>query len=74
MKSAMTTSATMVEVRDLKVRFARGASVVRAVNGYPFELDAGEVLTVIGESGSGKSVMLRALLGLNHPTPSSRAR
>lgn len=57
----------MVQVRDLKVRFLRGTSVVRAVNGVSFNLQAGEVLTVIGESGSGKSVMLRSLLGL-HPS------
>ncbi len=53
-----------VSVRDLTVAFERNRSVVRAVNGISFELPHGEVLTVIGESGSGKSVMLRTLMGL----------
>jgi len=55
----------LVQVRDLKVSFARGRTVVQAVNGVSFDLAAGEVLTVIGESGSGKSVMLRTLLGMS---------
>ena len=55
----------VVAVRDLTVRFMRGKAPVQAVNGVSFDLAAGEVLTVIGESGSGKSVMLRSLLGLN---------
>lgn len=53
-----------VSVRDLTVAFERSRTTVRAVNGISFDLARGEVLTVIGESGSGKSVMLRTLLGL----------
>jgi peptide/nickel transport system ATP-binding protein len=55
----------VVAVRDLTVRFGRGETVIRAVDGISFTLARGEVMTVIGESGSGKSVMLRTLLGLN---------
>jgi peptide/nickel transport system ATP-binding protein len=58
-------SAPVVSVRDLAVSFVRGKTAIRAVNGVSFDLAAGEVLTVIGESGSGKSVLLRSLLGLN---------
>jgi peptide/nickel transport system ATP-binding protein len=63
-----------VEVSDLAVRFRQENAVVNAVNGVSFELGRGEILTVIGESGSGKSVMLRALLGLvpGHATLSGR--
>jgi peptide/nickel transport system ATP-binding protein len=57
----------VVLVDNLNVRFARDGHVVKAVNGVSFSLARGEVLTVIGESGSGKSVMLRTLLGLNPP-------
>ncbi len=53
-----------VRVRDLVVRFIRDGSTIKAVNGLSFDLARGEVLTVIGESGSGKSVMLRSLLGM----------
>lgn len=57
----------LVEVRDLHVRFGKGEGAVRAVNGVSFALRKGEVLGVLGESGSGKSVMLRTLLGLLPP-------
>jgi len=52
----------MISVRDLNVVFQRGNQKIRAVNGVSFEHEAGSVLGVLGESGSGKSVTLRALL------------
>ena len=52
----------LVEVRDLNVRFVSRDSRTNAVNGVSFSLQAGEVLCVIGESGSGKSVTMRALM------------
>jgi peptide/nickel transport system ATP-binding protein len=55
-----------VRVRDLSVRFVSREATVRAVNGVSFDLARGQVLCVIGESGSGKSVMMRSLLKL-HP-------
>jgi peptide/nickel transport system ATP-binding protein len=55
-----------VQVRDLKVRFVSRDATVRAVNGVSFDLEKGQVLGVIGESGSGKSVMMRSLMRL-HP-------
>ena len=54
----------LVEVDNLTVTFQRDGNAIRAVNGISFALKRGEVLTVIGESGSGKSVMLRTVLGL----------
>ena len=42
-------------------------SVEHAVNGISFALEAGRVLGILGESGSGKSVTLRALIGLLPP-------
>lgn len=51
----------IVEMRDVRVRF-KGERTVHALNGVDFALDQGEVLGVLGESGSGKSVTLRALL------------
>jgi peptide/nickel transport system ATP-binding protein len=53
----------IVEIHDLSVRF-RGERTVHAVNGVDLTLGQGEVLGLIGESGSGKSVTLRALLRL----------
>ncbi|EHD20638.1 MULTISPECIES: ABC transporter ATP-binding protein [Brenneria] len=60
----------MIDVQDLKVRFRRGSQTVSAVNGVSLAVARGEVLALIGESGSGKSVTLRALMRL-HPERST---
>jgi peptide/nickel transport system ATP-binding protein len=53
-----------VAVEDLSVRFRLRDRTVHAVNGVSFQLGRGEVLGILGESGSGKSVTLRALMRL----------
>jgi peptide/nickel transport system ATP-binding protein len=55
--------APLVRVRDLTVTF-QGKPNVHAVNGVSFDLAPGEVLGILGESGSGKSVTLKTLLRL----------
>ncbi|MBY4945283.1 ABC transporter ATP-binding protein [Cupriavidus respiraculi] len=57
----------MVAVRDLHVAFQAGGRTIRAVNGVSLEVAPGEALALIGESGSGKSVTLRALMRLHPP-------
>jgi peptide/nickel transport system ATP-binding protein len=54
----------LVEVDDLHVRFVDHDETVWAVNGVSFALMPGEVLCIIGESGCGKSVTMRALMRL----------
>jgi peptide/nickel transport system ATP-binding protein len=51
----------IVDIRNLHVRFT-GDRVVNALNGVDIALAEGEVLGLLGESGSGKSVTLKALL------------
>jgi peptide/nickel transport system ATP-binding protein len=58
------TEPPLVKVEDLSVQFVSRESTVTAVNGVSFELARGEVLGILGESGSGKSVTLRALMRL----------
>jgi len=60
-------SEALVKVRDLNVTFVTRDRTVHAVNGVDFDLAGGEVLCILGESGSGKSVTLRALMRLNPP-------
>ena len=55
---------SILSVDELSVQFKTHEGVVHAVNGVSFELAHGEVLGVLGESGSGKSVTLRAIIGL----------
>jgi len=61
----------LVDLRGLKVTFTSGRQPVRAVDGVDLQVARGEVLALIGESGSGKSVTLRSLLRL-HPPRSTR--
>jgi peptide/nickel transport system ATP-binding protein len=57
----------LVQVRDLRVTFTGGRAPVRAVSGVDLTVRRGEAVALIGESGSGKSVTLRALLRLHAP-------
>ncbi|MER6570130.1 ABC transporter ATP-binding protein [Streptomyces sp. NPDC001093] len=59
----------LLEVRDLKVEFRTRDGVAHAVNGVSFEVDAGETLAVLGESGSGKSVTAQAVMGILDTPP-----
>jgi peptide/nickel transport system ATP-binding protein len=61
----------MVSLRDLSVAFSGGRKPVHAVSGVSLDVRRGEVVALIGESGSGKSVTLRTLLRL-HPERRTR--
>lgn len=56
----------LVDIRELSVTFSGGRAPVKAVSGVSLQVQRGEALALIGESGSGKSVTLRTLLML-HP-------
>jgi oligopeptide/dipeptide ABC transporter ATP-binding protein len=59
-----TTSAHLLEVTDLRTAFITPFGRVRAVDGVSFTLDRGRTLGVVGESGCGKSVLARSIMGL----------
>jgi oligopeptide/dipeptide ABC transporter ATP-binding protein len=56
-----------LSVADLGVTFDVPGGGVRAVNGASFEVRRGEILGLVGESGCGKSVTARTIMGLLHP-------
>ena len=54
----------LLSVEDLHVRFDTKSSTVQAVDGVSFEIQEGEILGLVGESGCGKSVTSRSLMNL----------
>ena len=54
----------LIEVRDLKVHYHTEDGVARAVDGVGFTIARERTLGVVGESGCGKSVTARAMMGL----------
>jgi oligopeptide/dipeptide ABC transporter ATP-binding protein len=58
----------LLDVRDLRVHFDHGGRRICAVNGLSYALTVGRTLALIGESGSGKTVSSRAVMGLLPPT------
>jgi oligopeptide/dipeptide ABC transporter ATP-binding protein len=57
----------LLQVRDLHVSFRLDEGTVRAVDGVSFDVFPGEVVGIVGESGCGKSVTMRAVLQLIDP-------
>lgn len=55
---------TLLAVRNLNVRFPTGEGTVHASRNVSFTLDSGEVLGLVGETGSGKSVIGQAIIRL----------
>jgi oligopeptide/dipeptide ABC transporter ATP-binding protein len=55
---------TLLTVRDLKTYFAQDEGTVKAVDGVSFDLYPGATLGIVGESGCGKSVTARSILGI----------
>ncbi|MEZ5825114.1 MAG: ABC transporter ATP-binding protein [Geminicoccaceae bacterium] len=62
-------SGHLLEVRDLSVVFESARATVRAVDGVSYHVDRGEVLAILGESGSGKSVQASAVMGILDTPP-----
>ena len=60
---------TLIEIENLKKHFpASGGQSVRAVDGVSFNIESGETLGLVGESGCGKTTVGRCLLRLIEPT------
>ncbi len=57
----------VLSVRNLKVEFVTRRGILRAIDDVSFDIAAGEVLGVVGESGAGKSLTGTAIIGLIDP-------
>jgi peptide/nickel transport system ATP-binding protein len=57
----------LLEVRDLCVEFPTRHGTLRALDGVSFDIAAGEILGIVGESGAGKSLTGAAIIGLLEP-------
>lgn len=60
-------TAPLLSVRDLRIGFGVDGELAIAVDGVGFDVSAGETLGLVGESGCGKSMTLRSLIGLQSP-------
>ena len=64
---ANATTRPLLEVENLHTRFHTHRGVVQAVNGISFTISEGELVGLVGETGCGKSVTARSVLGLIRP-------
>jgi branched-chain amino acid transport system ATP-binding protein len=62
--SAPVSASAVLSVQDLHVSYG----AIRAINGISFEVNQGEIVTLIGANGAGKSTALRTISGLLRPT------
>jgi len=61
-------SDTILEMQNIKREFKMGTETVHALKGISFKIEAGEFVTIMGSSGSGKTTMLNILGCLDKPT------
>jgi peptide/nickel transport system ATP-binding protein len=55
---------SLLEIEDVKTQFKTPRGLVHAVDGVSFTLERGKTIGIVGESGCGKSVLSRSIMGL----------
>src|SRR6476620_2112732 len=58
----------LVQARDLEKRYVDGPRVVSVLGGLDLDVEPGERIAIVGESGVGKSTLLHLLGALDRPT------
>ena len=59
----------LLEIDKLHIQFSTAVGTVRAVDGISYDVDEGETVAIVGESGCGKSVSALSILGLIEDPP-----
>jgi len=59
---------TMLEVSGLTHRYGKGDKALTAVDNLSFTVEAGQLVSIVGPSGGGKSTLLRCVAGLTPPS------
>ena len=62
-----------LNVKDLVVEYTSGGQVIHAVNGVSFQMEKGETLGLVGETGAGKTTIAKAILQIL-PDPPAKVR
>ena len=57
----------LLEIKDLSVRLLTAYGVARGVRGVSLEIGEGEIVGIVGESGCGKTLTAKSVLGLHNP-------
>jgi len=60
--------AKLLEIHNLRTQFRTSAGVVKAVDGISYDVEEGETVAIVGESGCGKSTFAKVLMGLETAT------
>lgn len=61
-KDVMDTQSSLLSVRNLKTYFFMDEGIVKAVDGVSFDVNPGQVVGIVGESGCGKSITIKSVL------------
>lgn len=64
MEKLVNKNESILDVKNLRVSYHTYAGEVQSVRGVSFEVERGEVLAIVGESGCGKSVTARSIMAL----------
>jgi lipoprotein-releasing system ATP-binding protein len=67
-EGAAVRSGVVIEARDVRKIYGEGASQINVLSGVNFSVEPGEMVAIVGPSGTGKSTLLHLLAALDRPT------
>jgi putative ABC transport system ATP-binding protein len=58
----------LVEIRDVTKQYHKGGETITPLDGVSLDIDTGELVSLMGASGTGKSTLLNLIASIDHPT------